>query len=139
MSDLNAAIYNVLASNAGVSGQVSDRIRPDAIDQNEILPAIAFWRVSGISVQNIDGSVSGIARARVTIEAYASQRTTANALIELVRLALIKAKGTFAGTRVRNFAVDTHQQHYVDNPTDGNSSLRYVSAQDFSVYYLEDV
>lgn len=139
MSDLNAAVYNILANDADVSGEVGTRIRPDAIDQNETLPAITFWRVSGTSVQNINGSVAGLARARVTIECYATQRDTANQLAEYVRIALINAKGTYDGTKVRNFAVDTHQQHYVDNPTDGNSSFRYVTAQDFSVYYIEDV
>jgi hypothetical protein len=139
MSDLNAAIYNILANNGGVSNLVSTRIRPDAIDQNETLPAIAFWRVSGVSINEINGSVSGLARARVTVESYADTREGANDVAEKTRLALIKSRGTYDGTKVRNCLVDTHQQHFVENPTDGNSVFRYVTAQDFTIHYIEDV
>ena len=139
MSDLNAAIYNILDQNIGVDAVVNGRIFPDQLEQNATLPAITYWRVSGISYSTIDGSVSGLARARVTVETYAATRKAANELMELVRVALINARGTYDGTQVRNCLVDTHQQHYTDSPTDGNSEVRYVTAQDFNFHYVEDV
>jgi hypothetical protein len=139
MSDLSAAIYSILTSDSDVFGETSTRIRPDALDQNETLPAITYWRVSGVSINEINGSVSGLARARVTIECYAGQRDEANQLAEYVRLAMINARGTYSGTKVRNCLMDTHQQHYTENPIDGNSFLRYVTAQDFMFHYVEDV
>jgi len=139
MSDLNAAVYNVLANDSNVSNEVGARIRPDAIDQNETLPAIAYWRVSGVAINEMNGSVSGLARSRVTVECYAASREAANQLAEYVRIALINARGTYDGTKVRNFLVDTHQQHFIENPTDGNAVFRYVTAQDFNVHYIEDV
>src|SRR6056297_610982 len=98
MSDLSAAIYTILTSDSDVFGETSTRIRPDALDQNETLPAITYWRVSGTSINEINGSVSGLARARVTIECYATQRNEANQIAEYVRLAMVNARGTYSGT-----------------------------------------
>jgi hypothetical protein len=139
MSDLSAAIYNILANNSDVSGQVATRVIPIALPQNSPIPAVTYWRVSGISINEINGSVSGLARARVTIESYHNSMKEANQLAEYVRLALINARGTYDGTKVRNCLVDTGPQHYTEPPSDGNSVLRYVTAQDFNFHYIEDV
>jgi hypothetical protein len=138
-SDASAAIYNILANDSDTSGTVSTRIYPDALPQNATIPAIVYWRVSGSSTNTIDGSVSGIARGRFTVESYAIKREDANLLSEYVRLALINARGTYDGTQIRNCLVDTHEQHFVENPTDGNSELRYVTSLDYTVHYIEDV
>lgn len=139
MSDLNAAIYSILSTNGDILGDAEDRIYPDAMEQNSQLPAIAYWRVSGRSENTINGSVSGLARARVTVESYGVRRDEVNATAEYVRIAMINARGTYAGVKVRNCLVDTHQQAFVENPTDGNSQVRYVTSQDFTVHYIEDV
>jgi len=139
MSDLNAAVYDILSTTSAISAIVGGRIRPDALDQNEIIPAVVFWRVSGTSENTINGSVSGLARSRVTIESYSESRSEANDVAEQIRIALINARGTYAGTQVRNCLIDTHQQQFVENPNDGNSQMRYVTSQDFTFFYIEDV
>ena len=138
-TDASAALYNILANDSDTSNTVSTRIYPDALPQNATLPAIVYWRVSGSSTNTIDGSVGGLARGRFTVEAYHTKREDANLLSEYARLALINARGTYDGTKIRNCLVDTHQQHFVENPTDGNSELRYVTSLDFTVHYIEDV
>lgn len=139
MSDLNAAVYAILSESQPVIALVKQRIRPDALDQNETIPALVFWRVSGRTEDTINGSVSELARARVTVEAYGSRRDAANELAEKARIALIKARGTYAGTKVRNCLMDTHQQQYTERPTDGTGQLRYVTSQDFTINYIEDI
>jgi len=138
-SDASAAIYNILATDSDTLATVGTRIYPDALPQDATLPAIVYWRVSGSTTNTINGSVGEVARGRFTVESYAVKREDANLLSEFARLALINARGTYDGTKIRNCLVDTHQQHFVENPTDGNSELRYVTSLDYTVHYIEDV
>lgn len=138
MTDLNEAVYEYLSSIAALTSLVSTRIRPDVLDDGETLPAVVFWRVSGTHNDTIDGTFSGLAEARVTIEAYAADRKTATRVAEQVRLAMIDMRGTRSGVKIRNVSVDSGAEHYVNYPTDGNGTSRYVTAQDFRISFAED-
>lgn len=138
MTDLNEAIYNYLASVTALTARVGTRIRPDVLDDGETLPAVVFWRVSGTHTDTIDGTFGGLAEARVTIETYDTSRKGTNRIAEEVRLAMIDMKGTRSGVKIRNVSVDSGQEHYVNYPTDGNETSRYVTAQDFRISFSED-
>ena len=138
MTDLNEAIYEYLASVSSLTARVGTRIRPDVLDDGETLPAVVFWRVSGIHTDTIDGTFGGLAEARVTIETYDTSRKGTNRIAEEVRLAMIDMRGTRSGVKIRNVSVDSGQEHYVNYPTDGNGTSRYVTAQDFRISFSED-
>jgi len=140
-TNLNGAIQDYLSTQTQIQG-LGYPVRPDELHQDDPLPAIVFWRVSGSHVDTIDGSFGGIAEARVTIETYAEnnsdERDTANQLAEIVRLRMIGFRGLRSSVNILNCSVDTGQQHYTVSPTDGSSEIRYVTAQDFRITFAED-
>ena len=136
-TDASAMVYNLLAADSGVAAIVGTRIRPDVMDDGETLPALVYWRVSGIHYNTINGAKAEIAEARFTIESYATTRKGANDLAEAVRLAMIDLPTS--NVAVRHVSVETGQQHYVNYPTDGTEVVRYVTAQDFRLTFKEDV
>ena len=139
MTDLNNAIYEYLLADAGVSALAGTRIRPDVLDDGEAMPAILFYRISGIHQNTIAGTFGEIAETRVTIDCFAETRKKANEVAEAVRLAMIDFAGTRSGVKVRTSVVDTGQSQFVNNPVGGTEVYRYVTSQDFRIFYIEDV
>lgn len=136
-TDLNEIVFNALTADSAITALVGTRIRPDILDNGETMPAIVYWRVSGIHYNTIDGAFAEIAEARYTIEAYAVTRKAANALAEAVRLRMIDLPTV--NTAVRHVSVESGQQHYTNGPIDGTEVSRYVTAQDFRLTFIEDV
>lgn len=137
MADLSTAISDYLSADSNVSSSVNT-IRSDELYETDTLPAVLFWRVSGTHINDINGSFGGICHARITTEAYSETgRASANQIAEYVRLAMINFRGTRSGVQVRDCTIDESQQHYTVRPTDGNAGLRYVTAQDFRITFVE--
>lgn len=139
MTDLNNAIYEYLIADAGVSALVGTRVRPDALDDGEAMPAVLFYRTTGVHELKITGSLSGIAETRVSIHCFANTRKQANEVAEAVRLAMVDFAGTRSGVKIRTSVVDTGQMHSIDNPVGGTEVYRYVTSQDFRIFFIEDV
>lgn len=139
MTDLNNAIYQYLIADSALSALVGTRVRPDVLDDNDAMPAVLFYRVSGVHQNTVGGTFGEIAETRVTVDCLADSRAKANEVAEAVRLAMIAFAGTRSGVKIRTSVVDTGQSQFVNNPVGGTEVFRYVTSQDFRIFYIEDV
>lgn len=139
MTDLNKAVYDYLIADSAVSALVGTRIRPDALDDDDTMPAVLFYRTTGVHETRIDGSTAGLAETRLEVHCFANTRKQANEVAEAVRLAMIDFAGIRSGVNIRTSVVDTGQMQSVDNPVGGTEVYRYVTSQDFRIFFIEDV
>lgn len=141
MADLNRSIEDYLSVDSALVAE-GVVVRPDALHINDdpfLNPILLFWQVSGTRTDTLQGTVSGVAEARITIDAYSSTRKVANQIAELARLAMIDFPGTRTGLKIRNCSVDGVATHSFDAPTGEHDGLRYVTSQDYRIAYIEDV
>jgi hypothetical protein len=80
-------LYAVLSGSAGIGALVSTRIYPDAIPEDQALPALVFARTGTESIIALDGSKIA-ETARLSISAWATTRTSAEAIADAVETAL---------------------------------------------------
>ena len=83
-------LYAVLAAASGVTALVGNRIYPDDIPEDQAMPAIVFGRAGTEDVDTIGGQRIG-EFATLQIAAWAVTRTTAKAVADAIRDALIAA------------------------------------------------
>lgn len=83
-------LYAALSGSAGLDALVSGRIYPDAIPEDQQLPALVFGRVSSDPVVTIDNVVLA-EFARLNVTAWAATRTSAEACADAVCTALAAA------------------------------------------------
>ena len=140
MASLVSAIRSVLLDDADVASAVSTRIVPDVLPQGETLPAITIRRISTRHENTINGSKARMAHARVTIETFADTRLSADDIAEKVRLSgILDWVGVQYGVDSRGVQVDTGIFHTTEQNTEGSHELRYISAQDFEISFVEAV
>ena len=96
---VEAAVFDLLSSDAGVSGVVSNRIYPVKLPQDPTYPAITYFRVSALR-HSAMGNDTGIVEKRVQISSWAELYADANNLAERVRDAMQRTRGTFAGVEI---------------------------------------
>jgi len=92
---IDEAIYSRLNTYAGTSALVGTRIYPDILPQGVTYPAITYFRVSTVRIDNLD-SFSGSARVRYQFDCWHTNPTTARAVRKQIRLAMDGFNGTFA-------------------------------------------
>lgn len=81
---IEAGLYAALIAADRVAGLVGDRVYPEAIPQEAALPAIAYQRVAGASVDGIGGG-TGIANATIQVTITASEYRTAKEIAGVIR------------------------------------------------------
>lgn len=93
-----AAVHGVLSTDPAIVALVASRIYPLALpatpelDPKTGLPAITLQLISAISVESQDGP-SGLARSRVTVNAWGSTYAEATAVAAAARESLGRAAG----------------------------------------------
>lgn len=94
-------LYAALSGSAGIAALVSTRIYPDAIPEDQALPAIVFGRAGSDPIVALDNTVlADVARLNVT--AWATTRASAEACADAVCAAL-EAAGHPYENRVSGF------------------------------------
>lgn len=96
---VEAAVFDILSSHAGVSGVVSGRIYPVKLPQNPTYPAVTYFRVSGLR-HSAMGNDTGLVEKRIQISSWAKTYGAVNDLAEQVRDAMQRTRGTFAGIEI---------------------------------------
>lgn len=142
MTDVSAAVHSII-NVPDVTNELDDSkyIFPDELPQSISgnPNAVVYWIVSGTSEENINGNMTGLAEARVTVACYSDRRGDANNLADRIRKKMVQAAGTTkGGIKVRLAEVDYGPQFLTDRPTDGNSYLRYITTRDYRIHYIED-
>lgn len=134
-NDIGAGVNAKLLSTAAVKAIVADRGFPDVLPQKVTLPAYTFTLISDVPSHHM-GGISGLSEARVQIDCYAATRTIANQLAEAVRIAIDAQRGTFGTESVRTCHLENTFSS-PEQPVDGSSEWRYVTTQDYLVWYVQ--
>jgi len=106
MSGAVQAIKHILVNNAGLIAVVpSTRISAGPLPQSTSLPIVSLDLVSRTELQMVDGG-SGLYRSRVQITVAAADYPTKVQVLELVRAALPRSRGTHNGIAVDSVIPD---------------------------------
>ena len=137
MADCGIILRTKLASESSVTDLVGDRIRPDALVQNDTLPAIAYVESTSIHEHGLAG-VEGTVTGTVEVGCFDSKRIGANNLAEKVRLALDCFRGSVGSDYVKSILLTDRTKEY-DIPVDGSDAGRYVVTLDFDMVTSETI
>lgn len=127
---LDTVLYTRLTTFAGLTALISDRVYArNELPQGVALPAVSFMRagVERVSAMGVD---TGLARARVQVDAWASTYDGVRAVAEQLRLALQRWRNV-TGTVVQDTYVLTELDLY-----EPETRLHRVMF-DFDVVYVE--
>lgn len=84
-------LYAALSANTALAAIVGARIYPDAIPEDQALPAVVYQRASTAPISTIHGSA--IAEdVRFSITAWAKTRATADGAADAIAAALVAAE-----------------------------------------------
>lgn len=142
---IDKALVGYLRSRPPVAALVQDRIRPDALDQKDAYPAIAFTVISTDRDMTQDGP-SGVVTMRFQFDCYASTAAQARLLADALRVALIGRRGEAPAWRAAGVMVDVagnsiEVQAVFPEDEDSNvipeDSLHW-RRQDFTITHLEE-
>lgn len=136
---IEAAIYDILKSAAGVTslvgGAVSPRIYPVGIPQGKAMPAVVYQQItSGVEV-TCDGD--GTLRTdRVQITVWDDDPDGARTLAEAVRAAVqaAGARGSHGGVTVTYCSFDD-EGDAISIPAENETLARYGKRQDWEIAY----
>lgn len=135
VTDIEGAIYYLLAADATVSGLVGTRIYPNLVPQAASLPAITYQQISGVREHTADGA-DGIVESRFQINCWASTYTGAKSLSDAVRKELDGYKGTVGSRNILFcFLADEDDMPQIAPETD--VLQRYGKRLDFIFMYDE--
>lgn len=117
-------IYSILVADGNITGLVSTRIYPILAPQNTTNPYIVYRRISGVSINALEGEL-GTTEGRFQIDAYSTSYAEAKTLAGYVKAAL-KASSSVRGALISD----------VDFEKEQDTNLYRVS-MDFRYWFLE--
>lgn len=119
------------------------RIYLYAAKEGVALPYVIVDMIPGDSHEHL-GGISGVARNRVVIDAYAATESAAYTLAEVIRLILQPigrdgTRPTLGSTVVHGIASDGSYEADFEPPVKGGAQKRYYYSRDYFVSYAESV
>ena len=136
MADIGAATRTKLIGTAAVAAILGTRIYPDHLPQGATLPAAVYFVVSGTDEVDLAG-MSGVAHARVQIDAYATTRTAANALSTAVRdaLAATHNRGLWGTVATLGTTPQGGERYDTQSVGDGSDERQFITMRDYLISY----
>lgn len=137
---LEAAIYDILSSAAGVTalvgGAASPRIYPMTIPQGKAVPAIVYQQITSSAEFACDGH-DDLRTDRVQITIWDDDPDGARALAEAVRAAMQSsdARGSHGGVTVQYCSFEDEGDS-INISTENETLTRYGKRQDWEISYV---
>jgi hypothetical protein len=130
---VEAAVFNLLSNDAGVSGVVSNRIYPVKLPQDPTYPALTYFRVSALR-HSVMGNDTGLVEKRIQVSSWAKLYSEVNNLAERVRDAMQRTRGVFSGVEILDIFMEG------DGPEIWEDAVgAYQAITDCNVIYREAV
>jgi len=130
---VEAAVFGLLSSDAGVSGMVSSRIYPVKLPQDPTYPALTYFRVSALRHSSM-GNDTGLVEKRIQVSSWAKLYSEVNDLAERVRDAMQRTRGVFSGVEILDIFMDGDGPEIWEDEVDV-----YQAITDCNVIYREAV
>ena len=137
MTDIGVNLRTYLLTKSAITALVSQRIRPDALTEDETLPAIVYQE-GGTEHEETVAAAGGIVHARVYVDCIDDSRADANTLAETVRTQLHGFRGTLGSATVLGCDLLDRVKDY-EPPADGSDDGRYVTTLTFRITASETV
>lgn len=111
-----AAVYARATAHAGLAALVGTRVYPSNLPQSPTLPAVAYTRISR-SRESVMGIDTDLARGRYQLTVFAPTYLVAKLVLEQIRAAFQRYRGTSAGVVVDETFIENDRDGY--DPTLG--------------------
>lgn len=137
---LQAALYDELKNNAGVSAIVSTRIYPGVADDDASTPYITFTRISAERLHHMMAT-SGRARTTIQINSWDDNAKGAHELSDAIREGLDHFDGTLgsAQTATVQLAKLENERDQYEAPIDGSEVGVHSVQQDWAFWHSETI
>ena len=122
------AIYNILSNATAVTAYVSTRIYPNVAPKTTPFPFIVYDVDGDIPTDTKDGAAT-VDVNDVMVSCYADTYSQACSLADVIRTALDRQSGTFAGVEVQTIVYTGYNDIFDDNHEMGI----YRKAIDFNI------
>jgi len=136
-STLDEALWSHVLGDANVSAIIGQRFFPDAIPQNEQIPAAVYQQISSVADETLDGA-SGLTFARYQISAWAATRREAKTLAEAIRFRLQSFRGDMGDVSVQDVSLIDRRDGYEPAVQNAQQSRHGVQL-DFQIWFTETV
>lgn len=135
MKDILQSLSRHLLQTGAITALVGSRIYTDRLPQSDDTAALVFWVVFEQRWNDLGGQ-TGIAEARVQMDAYGLTRAEANKLAGTVNDEIQGYQGVMEGTGIRGIVTDAQGiSHGTDRPSEGSDRYRYISSVEYSIHY----
>ena len=129
---VNAAIY-LMTHNAPLIAVVPvARIMPGVIPQGKSLPFIGVIHVDTVRRRNVFEGTGGYCTARLQVTVQASNYTQRDQVLDLIRTALPKTRGTVNGISVDSITHELDGPYFEDEATKS-----FIASIDYMITYTE--
>lgn len=135
MADITQVVRTLILADSSVSALVSLRCYPDVLPQEPTLPALTIKCIDQLPNATL-GDSGLLMQARIQVSAFDNERVDANALAEAVRVAISKYRGTTSSVHIKEIDLESGEVHGVVKPASGSGRWRYVTSQDFKVFFV---
>lgn len=131
------AIRTYLLTKTTVTNEVGSRIRPDALIENETMPALVIQETASDHEEQLSGA-GGISQSSVTIACYSNTRMEADSVAEIVRQVLHGYTGAAGNETIQSSQLEDRANGYM-TPVDGGDVGLYFNNLDFRITFTETI
>ena len=130
MADVEQALFTRLSGFAGLTALVSTRVFPVTLPQQVTYPAVVMQKVSAVRHPAFNTD-SGVTSARFQVSAFGKTYSATKAVIDQVRAALQRFRGTVSTVVIQDIMVDGEIHLY--EPTNKTHQV----SMDFLIHHRE--
>ena len=130
---IEEAIKAYLLTKTGITSLVSTRILADEVTEGIAFPAIAYQKISDTKDHFLTGQ-SKLERPIFQYTAYATTKTSARAIADQIKLALVDYQGTLSGIVIQKIEL---QNEMSNSESDGSTRI-HTEDLEFQINYVKE-
>jgi hypothetical protein len=112
--DIEEAVYTALTASGTLTALVSTRIYPFMLPQEIVLPAIVFFRVSGLRTP-VMGVDLGLMESRIQVIIWADSLLATRTISDAVRGVMERWRATHGSVVIKDSLLDSESDGYNDD------------------------
>lgn len=137
-SDVDDLLQQLLRHDPKITNEVGDRIRPGALEQGDMMPAIVYDVVAR-DVQTHLGGPAGYSFSRIQFTSYGDSKEQAKRVAKQVYNCLHGFTGDLDASHHVDDCMLDNEYDRRDPPSDGSSKFRFRRVQDYLISHTEPV
>lgn len=135
MSNIVAAVRNIILADSDVSALIGDRLQPQMIRQGTVLPAADIRLAAAKHHSHLWGRV-GAVQGELIIDCYAYTPDAAHDLAQkMIDSGILTFKGSQSGVPIMGVEMGIGPNDFNDGPDPGTEKIRYGATISFRVVW----